>query len=211
MAEVTSVAGFVVTADQIRSGSRGDRVPDMLKLLGGLDLTGGARAFARTAGDEVQGLIVSPEDVVAALRMFVREGGWRVGLGIGAVDEPVPDDVRAANGPAFVAARAAVNESRGAPQDLAVVTRMDADAARAAAADARAVLDLVASAWRRRSEAGWQVADLVDEGLTQQQIATRLGVTPSAVSQRVRTAVVPETAAGEALAVRCLTRALDPA
>lgn len=199
---------IVLTADQIKSGTRGDRVPRMLTLLDSLPSTGNARAFARTAGDEVQGLIATPEDALTALRRFVREGGWRVGMGIGTINVPVPDDVRAASGPAFVAARMAVTESRGAPQDFALVSQLTKPWARGAIVDARAVLDLVATIWRRRSDAGWQVADLVAEGLSQQEIAARVGVTPSAVSQRVRTAAVAEAAAGEALAVRCLSRAL---
>lgn len=199
---------IVVTADQIRSSSRGDRVPAMLTALESLTLGGRSRGFARTAGDEVQALIADPADAVRAVRLFVREGGWRVGLGIGAVDTPVPDDVRAANGPAFVAARAAVNESRGGAQDLAVVTRVGGADAGAAADDVRAALDLLAFVWRRRTAAGWEVADLVAEGLSRQEIAARLGVTASAVSQRVSTAAIVEADAGEALAVRALTAAL---
>ncbi|WP_346030755.1 SatD family protein [Dermacoccus barathri] len=208
MTKSSGGAMIVVTADQIRSSSRGDRVPAMLTALESLTLGGRSRAFARTAGDEVQALIADPADAVSAVRLFVREGGWRVGLGIGPVDTPVPDDVRAANGPAFVAARAAVNESRGGAQDLAVVTRVGGAEASAAADDARAALDLLAFVWRRRTAAGWEVADLVAEGLSRQEIAARLGVTGSAVSQRVSTAAVVEADAGEALAVRALTAAL---
>lgn len=180
----------------------------MLTLLDSLPSTADGRTFARTAGDEVQGLVETPEEAVTALRRFVREGGWRVGMGIGAVDLPVPDDVRAANGPAFIAARQAVAESRGAPQDFALVSDAIEPSQRHAAQDARVVLDLVATVWRRRSDAGWQVADLVAEGLSQQEVAARLGVTPSAVSQRARAAAIVEAAAGEALAVRSLSRAM---
>ena len=88
------------------------------------------------------------------------------------------------------------------------MTRVGGVEAGAAADDVRAALDLLAFVWRRRTAAGWEVADLVAEGLSRQEIAARLGVTASAVSQRVSTAAVVEADAGEALAVRALTAAL---
>src|SRR5688500_19628182 len=107
---------FVLTADQKRSTRHGDRVPEALAALADLAVagsTGAAREndgsgvalpFERTVGDEIQGLLSTPAAAVRAVTALVRLGGWRMGLGIGAVDTPLPDSTRAASGPAFVAA-----------------------------------------------------------------------------------------------------------
>jgi DNA-binding NarL/FixJ family response regulator len=44
----------------------------------------------------------------------------------------------------------------------------------------------------RRTARGWEVADLVDQGLTYDQTASRLGITQSAVSQRAAAAGIAE-------------------
>jgi hypothetical protein len=44
----------------------------------------------------------------------------------------------------------------------------------------------------RRTDRGWQVSDLVDEGLTYDQAAVRIGITQSAVSQRAAAAGIAE-------------------
>jgi hypothetical protein len=44
----------------------------------------------------------------------------------------------------------------------------------------------------RRTERGWQVSDLVDDGLTYDQAAARIGITQSAVSQRAAAAGIAE-------------------
>jgi hypothetical protein len=51
---------------------------------------------------------------------------------------------------------------------------------------------LWASVLSRRSEKGWQVADLVDDGPGYERVAERLGITQSAVSQRARAAGLAE-------------------
>ena len=44
----------------------------------------------------------------------------------------------------------------------------------------------------RRTTRGWEVADLVDQGLTYDQTASALGITQSAVSQRAAAAGIAE-------------------
>ena len=44
----------------------------------------------------------------------------------------------------------------------------------------------------RRTDRGWEVADLVDRGLTYDQAASRLGISQSAVSQRAAAAGIVE-------------------
>ncbi|HEY1117519.1 MAG TPA: hypothetical protein VGE43_07430, partial [Acidimicrobiales bacterium] len=80
--------GIVLTVDQRASRSSGDRVPDLLAALEPLP----ARLpFRRTAGDEVQGLLTDPAGLPAVVEQVLRSGGWRVGVGIGPVDDPLPD------------------------------------------------------------------------------------------------------------------------
>jgi len=45
---------------------------------------------------------------------------------------------------------------------------------------------------RRRSAAGWEVADLLTDGVTQREVASRLGISTQAVSQRVASAMIDE-------------------
>jgi len=44
----------------------------------------------------------------------------------------------------------------------------------------------------RRTPRGWEVADLVDEGLTYDEAASRIGMSQSAVSQRAAAAGIAE-------------------
>lgn len=194
----------VLTADQVDSRSRDDAVPSALRALRSLP-TGGAaaRGFARTAGDEIQGLFTRSSDAVEALERLARLGCWRVGVGIGAVVTPVPDDVRAASGEAFIAAREAVEASRLVPARVAV----RAASAPESAQDLDTALVMLHLLWQRRTEAGWDVAELLSRGLTQRDVAADLGITPSAISQRVRAAAVDEGIAGKRLTERLMDAA----
>ena len=194
----------VLTADQVDSRSGDDAVPSALRALRALPSSGGsARGFARTAGDEIQALFTRSSDTVEALEQLARLGCWRVGVGIGAVVTPVPDDVRAASGEAFIAAREAVEASRLVPARVAV----RAPSAPEAGADLDAALALLHLLWHRRTPAGWAVAELLGQGLTGREVAAELDITPSAVSQRARAAAVEESDAGMRLATRLMDAA----
>jgi hypothetical protein len=144
------------------------------------------RAFERTAGDELQGILDDPAALPAALEPLLRSGGWNVGIGIGAVETPLPDQARAGRGPAYVAAREAVTAAKSSPWRVR------------AAGDSDAVRPLESAVWlwaallRRRTRRGWEVADLVDQGLTYDETAARLGISQSAVSQRAAAAGIAE-------------------
>ncbi len=199
---------FVVVADQVDSRSGPDGVPAALAALVDLDLV---LPFERTAGDEIQGLAAAPGTVVEAMVRLTRLGGWRIGIGAGAVDSPVPDSTRAARGPAYLAARGAIIASRTAPAEVALSlpAGVRGEAYREvteAASDAEAALWLLRTVLSRRSEEGWELMELLDEGLTNARAAQRLGITPSAVSQRLSRAHRPESERGAALATRLLAR-----
>lgn len=192
---------IVITADQRDSRTNADLVPAGVALV---ERVGGDRLVLpvqRNAGDELQALTASAEAALTITLELLRDGRWSVGLGAGTVEVPLPTDIRAARGSAFVFARDAVERAKTAPGRVAI-----AAADPMAAGDAEAYLRLLVDLRDRRSEQGWQVADLLREGHTQKHIAARLGITPTAVSLRAKAGGLRlEEAASPAL-VRTLER-----
>ena len=194
----------VLTIDQRGSTRHAatDRVPATLAALADIDLL---RPFERTAGDEFQGVVAEPAALATVAERLLREESWNIGIGIGAVEEPLPESTRAGRGPAYVHAREAVTGAKSAPWRLRV------------AGDVPAVRGLETTLWlwaavlHRRTPRGWEVADLVDAGASYDEAATRLGVTQSAISQRAQAAGIVEGRRAREL-VTDLTRALleDP-
>lgn len=186
---------YVVTADQRGSRRHADAVPATLSALNG-DYSGAlALVFDRTAGDEVQGLTGDAATAVSVVADLVRRGGWSVGLGVGAVEKPLPDNVRAGRGSAFVHARAAVERAKRRPTGVAVAGD---DAV--AAERSEAALWLLCGLLMRRSAAGWEAVDAMAGGSRQSDAAARLGISAQAVSGRLRVAGWVEERRGRALA-----------
>jgi hypothetical protein len=199
---------WVLTIDQRASRRRGDRVPELLDALPGPGSPGVVLAFDRTVGDEVQGVLDDADAVVDVVLTAARLGEWSVGVGVGPVHEPLPASTREGSGAAFVRAREAVERAKRRAGDLPVaVVGADQAPGAARAADAEAVLRLLAGVAARRTDAGWEVVDLLREGLSQRAAAQRLGVSGQAVSQRVRASMWPEEAAARPLAARLLEEA----
>lgn len=194
----------MVIADQVDSRGGADRVPEALAVLSGVKHV---LAFERTAGDEVQGLVGEGDGVVRAVTALTRLDGWRIGVGAGLVDEPLPDSTRAARGQAYLAARTAIDSARRSPVGLSLSAGAVGDAAyRELVEDAETALWLLRSTLARRSAEGWELMDLLDAGLTNARAAERLGVSPSAVSQRLRRAGRIEAERAARLAGRLLDR-----
>ncbi len=158
------------------------------------------RPFERTAGDEVQGVVASAEAVTDLVLRMVATRWWSVGIGIGAVVRPLPAMTRAGSGPAFSHARTAVTAAKSRPTHLCVVAD-DAEAARSA----QTALDLVAALLQRRTERGIEAAALATQGLSQVDIAVKLGITKQAVSQRLLAADWHLEVPGRRLAARLLS------
>jgi hypothetical protein len=189
----------VLTVDQRASRGRADRVPDAVADLDGVGLL---RPFERTAGDEFQGVLDDPAAVAHGLERLLRDGGWNIGLGIGEVDVPLPESTRAGRGPAYHFAREAVTAAKSSPWHLRV---------RGEHPDVRALettLWLWAAVLDRRTSRGWEVADLVDAGLSYDEASRRLGITPSAVSQRAHAAGIVEGRRARELVVDLIGRIL---
>jgi DNA-binding CsgD family transcriptional regulator len=170
---------FVITADQVDSRHRPDLVDVTLE---GLNLRYGSALmlpFEQNSGDEIQGLTAHAGATLDIVFELTRASQWSVGCGIGPVDEPLPKTVRAARGPAFVAARQAVTRAKQSAHRFALRSSGPA------AADPGPLVALAIALRARRTLEGWEVYDLLRSGLTQREIAQRLGVSPQAVSQRI--------------------------
>ena len=79
---------FVLTVDQRASRSSPDRVPEVLRRLNAAVPT--VLGFERTAGDEFQGVLADPDDVLEVVLQLVRTGEWSIGIGAGPVHTPLP-------------------------------------------------------------------------------------------------------------------------
>lgn len=190
---------LVLTVDQRGSRRSPDRVADTLAALSAVPAL---RTFEQTVGDEFQGVLDSPASLPAVVEVLLREGTWHVGIGVGAVETPLPDHARSGRGPAYLHARQAVTSAKSSPWHLRVLG--DSPDARAL----ETVLWLWASVLARRTARGWEVADLVADGASYDEVAKRLGITPSAVSQRAAAAGIVESRRARELATDLTARLL---
>lgn len=187
---------FVITADQIDSQHLDDlagaAVEDLNEKYGDRI----ALPVDRNAGDEIQALAADAMTALAIIADLTRTRDWSVGCGVGSVRTPLPANTREASGPAFVAARAAVERAKGSQFHFALETESGSGAPAA-----EALVELLLLIRSRRTPEGWEMFDLVASGLSQTAAAQALGITPQAASQRMRNAGVrPEIAAMPALA-----------
>lgn len=190
---------YVLTIDQRGSSTDVDRVPEFLDGLHRI-----SRGFERSVGDEVQGVLNHPRDVVEVSLHALRSGLWYVGVGVGPVNEPQPASPREGSGAAFVAARQAVERAKaaGSHVPLAVVSGAagrgapatgDSEEGVKACANAEAVLRLVGRLVQERTEAQWRVVDALrarngdDPGRHGQQkhVARDLGISEQSVSRAI--------------------------
>lgn len=173
----------VLTVDQDASRSGPDEVPAALAALAAVPCL---LPFERTVGDEFQGLLDDPAALPATLEPLLRADTWNIGIGIGEIETPLPAQARAGRGPAYLAAREAVTAAKSSPWRVRVSGPTDAGRALESA------VWLWAALLARRTARGWEVADLVDQGLTYDETASRLSISQSAVSQRAAAAGIAE-------------------
>jgi hypothetical protein len=191
---------YVLTVDQKGSRRSADRVADILPRLNAAVAT--VLPFERTAGDEFQGVLDGPEEVVDVVLDLVRAGDWSIGVGAGPVQTPLPRSTRAGAGPAFLSARRAVDAAKQRPSRLAVRGAAPEDAG-----DAQAVLSALAVVVDRRSDQAWEAIGLVTGGRTQAEAATELGISRQAVGQRLAAGLWDLERELRPTAARLLTRA----
>lgn len=185
----------VVTVDERRSRrSAGSRAAELADRLNNALPDGSVfRPFEVTVGDELQGVLVLPANVIPVLRVIAREGGWWVGIGIGPV-EVWGETARVSTGTAFVQARRAVDRAKKVGWGVAVE-----GAGWRRANDLDRAIALWVTLLQTRSQRGWETVELRLTGLTEPDIAARLGITQQAVNQRLRTAFLAQDEEGAQL------------
>ncbi|MFC0629191.1 transposase [Kribbella deserti] len=192
---------YVLTVDQRDSRRTADLVPELLARLNASPRRPGLlRRFERTAGDEVQGVFSAAGPAIDVVVELLRTDRWNIGVGAGPVLEPLPRSTRAGQGPAFVHARDAVTKAKSSPHHVNVE---GSDARQAEQVET--VLWLLASVLRRRSQRGWEVADLLAAGMSRSEVGAKLGISQSAVTQRAQAAGIAEEVRGRALATELLS------
>ncbi|QHC58308.1 DNA-binding protein [Rathayibacter sp. VKM Ac-2760] len=203
---------FVITADQRDSRHDDDRVEQAITALVEAEEHAFVLPPERTAGDEFQFVLSRADAVVSVVLALHRTAHWSIGLGIGAIERPLPRTTRAARGEAYFAARRAVEAAKGRATRFA----LDPDSPAAAfpsVPDAQALFDPLLHLRDSRTPAGWEIVDLLDAGLTQKDAAEQLAVSPQAVSLRVRAASARADRPARDALTRLLTvvdRTLDP-
>lgn len=192
---------FVITADQHDSRRSDDLVPAALDVVS--RLAGDALPVPpeRTAGDEIQALVGTASATLDLALALTRTGQWSVGVGVGAVEDPPPETVRAGRGSAFIRARDAVERAKRAPTRIAVTADGDGDA--------EALVRLLVELRDRRSDEGWEAYDVLIGGGTQRAAAERIGISESAVSRRVSAAAIRTEEAAVPALVRILAAVDD--
>jgi hypothetical protein len=179
---------FVVTVDQVDSRAHDDLVGRAVRDVTVTYADTLVLPAERTAGDEFQVAVDDAGAVLDIVRELTRAGSWSVGVGVGGVRHPLPASTREATGDAYYAARAAVDRAKKAPTRFALETAADEGEAADLAHDCEALIDLLLSLRERRTDGGWEIADLLASGMSQKQAAEALGITASAASLRIRAA-----------------------
>ncbi len=178
---------FVLTADQIGSSVGEDLASTAVEELNARYGAQLSLPVDRNAGDEIQVLSDNPSVALAIILQLTRTEQWSVGCGIGPVRTPLPRNTREAAGPAFTAARDAVTRAKSAPRRFALAI---AGGQLLSEHEVAPLIDLMLLLRSRRTPEGWQLFDLLSEGLTQTEAAARLEITPQAVSKRAQAAAI---------------------
>ena len=181
---------FVMTIDQQGSRTSADAVPGVLAAL---EPVAAVVGFARTIGDEVQGVLADPVAVAEAVRRVAVDSDWHIGIGIGEVERPLPETTTEGRGEAFYSARRAVEAAKSAPAHLVVSADPDGDHRGLAEAAMRLLISTLTEL--RGHSRGYVGYRLDHPDATQAEIAAEFDVSQQAVS-RVLAAGPAEIIAG---------------
>lgn len=184
----------VLNVDQRRSRSSSDAVSEALVRVNDNDAHWRLAMHAeRTVGDEWQVALSDPSSVASLLAWVLESSMWHVGVGVGDVDEPLPLSTREARGTAYLSARAAADVAKRSPYSIAV--RSDAGDHELIEALAWSLAAIVSA----RSAEGVEAAAMRSAGMSGVDIARELGISPQAVSTRLKVAdwVVGEAVQGQ--------------
>lgn len=181
---------YVMTLDQKGSRRREDLVEQAVKEFDRRAGDALVREFQRTAGDEVQGVLDDAEAVVAIALQVARTEQWSIGIGVGSVRTPLPEETRAGSGEAFEAARDAVTRAKRATGGVALTAAVPQSTG---ADHAEALLQLLCELERRRTESSQEAGELIQEGISQAEAARRLGASQQAISRRLQRGLWAQT------------------
>ncbi|MDF9278999.1 hypothetical protein P4U43_14510 [Arthrobacter sp. EH-1B-1] len=198
---------FVVTINQRDSRDVGDLVPELLREFRFIDTV---VPFQRSVGDELQGVVGSAGVAVDVALKGIRYRRWHVGIGVGEVHSPLPERITDAEGYGLVYSRRAVNRAQKTGERIPLaVEGPDSEVS----AEAEAVLRLLGQIVYTRTDAEWNVLDLMTPGARGQQklIAQELGITTQAVSKAVIRSHWMEEWATRPAAARLLDLVYGPA
>ncbi|WP_458117211.1 hypothetical protein [Arthrobacter sp. D2-10] len=198
---------FVVTINQRDSREVGDLVPELLREFRFVDAV---IPFQRSVGDELQGVVGSAKLAVDVALKAIRFRRWHVGIGVGEVHSPLPERITDAEGYGLVYSRRAVNRAQKTGERIPLaIEGPDSEVA----AEAEAVLRLLGQIVYTRTDAEWNVLDLMTPGARGQQklIAVELGITTQAVSKAVIRSHWVEEWATRPAAARLLDLTYGPA
>ncbi|GAB3528896.1 hypothetical protein [Arthrobacter monumenti] len=191
---------YVVTMDQRNSRDVGDMVPQLVRQLRHIPAV---IEFQRSVSDEVQGVTIDAADAIDAALSALRGGSWSVGIGVGRVDDPLPEKIVEATGYGMVYSRRAAERALKIHDQVPLaVEGLERDLA----AESEAVLRLLGRIVAVRSQSEWNVVDLMIPGVRGQQkaVAAELGITPQAVSKAVVRSLWQEEWAARPAAARLL-------
>lgn len=195
---------FVLTADQVGSRRHSDVATSWMTRLDNLIGPSLALPVGRASGDEIQIVTSDASAALTAALALTRSNQWSVGIGLGGVRTPLPATANEATGPAFYAARVAVDRAKSAQYRFAVA--VDDPGLAPEASDLEAVLTLALAVRAKRSDAGWAAYDLLTAGHTQREAARLLGISEPSVTDRVRAGLVRVELDASAALVRLLAR-----
>ena len=165
--------------------------------------------FRMTAGDQFQGLLRHPlmvPELVRALEVALPAVPLRVGIGYGAIDTDLPDYAAGLDGPAWAAARRALEEARTNRRGGGVFLGFGAEQDLMLNGFARLLHHLRARLTAKQR----QLLEHLLENGTQKELAAGAGVSKQAISKQARALGWAAYREGE-WAFRAVLSALSPA
>lgn len=189
---------LVVTMDRRRSRDDDeDVIPAAAKALNRRYRSRLALRFSRTVGDELQAATREAGWIVDLILDVARSEEWWLGVGYGPYEQPLRRTARESRGPAFYAAREAVESAKVTAPGIAVV----GPASFEPFSDA---MLLLISIVRRRTARQHEAAVLYRELESMAAVARRLALSPSSVTERLQGAGMQEEQVGRRLALHLL-------
>lgn len=180
----------VITADIIDSKKKFYRPEEVLQLQERIEIFNDevkedlVSSFSLSRGDEVQGVMKSPEHLLAILRKL-RYRFYpleiRIGIGIGEIATPVnPGDSWAMNGEAFYLAREALDEVKGKRWDKTRL-RTENPLLEKGVLPILKLLDIIQDKWTAQQ---WEAIHLYEKTGTLKKTAEQLGIAFQNVEKR---------------------------